>query len=163
MRVLRILAVAGLAVAAAACTSDDHPTPSIGAADAFTAIVDWQVDRYGPPTTDEALPVVYVTSEDGKTIEATTQAKVAGDTVDIAKVRFADTRGDAIDTTVDGEPVRDDGVLLIVDKFDGKDTTVLIVPITVYRDAADEQRLLVTVRSADGEVAVTSSSVRPSG
>jgi hypothetical protein len=163
VRVLRILAVAGLAVAAAACTSGDPTTPSIGAADAFTAIVDWQVDRLGPPTTDQALPVVYVTSEGGKTIEATTQANVAGSTVDIAKVRFADTRSDAIDTEVDGEPVRDDGVLLIVDKFDGKGQTQVSVGVTIYRDETDEEHLVLTVAGTADGAAVTGSSVRPSG
>ena len=35
-------------------------------------------------------PVVYVATEDGTTIDAGVQAKVAQNTVDIAKVRFAD-------------------------------------------------------------------------
>ena len=163
MRLFRILAVAGLAVVAAACATDDSPTTSVGAADAFTAIVDWQVDQEGPPTTGQALPVIYVTSEDGKTIGATTQAKVAGNTVDAAKVRFADTREDAIDTEVDGEPVHDDGVLLIVDKFDGKGQTSVPIGVTIYRDADDEEHLVLTVTGTGDGAEVTGSSIRPSG
>lgn len=163
VRILRLLVLAGLVLATAACTSDDDPTPSISAAEALTAIVDWQAGRAGPPATDAALPVIYVTSEAGTTIDAGTQAKVAGNTVDVAKVRFADARDDAVDPDVEGEPVRDDGVLLIVDELDGKGVTKMPVGVTVYRDATDEQHLVLTVATTDDRAEVTGSSVRPSG
>ncbi|MFT3851913.1 MAG: hypothetical protein QM733_04135 [Ilumatobacteraceae bacterium] len=163
MRVFRSLALASLVLVAVACTSDDDPTPSISAADALTAIVDWQAGRAGPPATDAALPVIYVTSEAGTTIDAGTQAKVAGNTVDVAKVRFADARDDAVNSDVEGEPVRDDGVLLIVDELDGKGVTQMPVGVTVYRDSTDEQHLVLTVAATDDRAEVTASAARPSG
>ena len=160
---LRILAVVGLTLSAAACTSDGDEPSGIGAADALTAVVDWQVGRIGPPTTGQALPVVYIAAEDGTTIDAAVQAKVANNTVDLAKVRFADVRDDAIDVDVDGRPVKDDGVLLIVDEFDVKGSSELPIGVSIYHDAADEQHLVLTVTAGDAGAEVTSSSVRPSG
>lgn len=154
---------AGALVGLAACRSSGPTTPSISSADAYTALVNWQVGQIGPPTTDLPLPVVYVTAEDGGTIDASTQAKVAANTVDTAKVRFADERADAIDAATEGEPVKDDGVLLIVEKFDGKGTTSVPVGVTVYRDANDEQHLVLTVVATDDGAEISSSSVRPSG
>src|SRR6478609_4439574 len=142
MRALRMLAVVGLVVSAAACTSDGPEPPSVGTADAFTAIVDWQIAKAGPPTTDQPLPVIYVTGADGSSIDASVQAKVAANTVDVAKVRFTDVVDDAIDVGTEGEPVKDDGVLLIVDEFDGKGVTSLPIGVTVYHDASDEQHLV---------------------
>ena len=129
----------------------------------YLAIVHWQVGRAGPPTTDAPLPVIYITSENGKTIDPGVQAKVANKTVDIAKVRFADERDDAIDTDVEGEPVKDDGVLLIVDDFDTEGVTQVPVGVTVYHDADDTEHLVLMVTAGEEGAEVTSSSVRPSG
>ncbi len=164
----KVLVAVVLALSAAACTSDGGgtTTTSIGAADVYTALVDWQVgmiEGSGPPVTDAPLPVVYIAAEDGSTIDPKTQAKVAENTVDRAKVRFADSQDDAVDSDLDAAPVKDDGVLLVVAKFDGKNTNSVDVPVTVYHDADDEHRLLVTVTSNADTVSVTSSSVRPSG
>jgi len=158
-----ILAVL-VTVALGACRSDDGGTsPSVSTSDAYLAIVDWQVDRAGPPTTGTPLPVIYITSENGKTIDPGVQAKVASKTVDVAKVRFADQRDDAIDTDVEGEPVKDDGVLLIVDDFDTADVTEVAVGVTVYHDADDTEHLVLIVTAGEEGAQVTSSSVRPSG
>ena len=152
------------AVALGACTSEsaDQP-PTVRAADAYLAIVEWQVDSAGPLTTGESLPVVYITAEDGQTIDAGVQAKVAQNSVDVAKVRFADARGDALDTHTDGEPVKDDGVLLIVDPFDAKGAVDVPIGVTVYHSADDQQHLVFVVSATDAGAQVTSSSVRPSG
>jgi hypothetical protein len=160
---LRILAVVGLMAAASACTSDGDEPAGLGTADAFTAIVGWQVAQSGPPTTGQPLPVVYIAADDGTTIDPSVQATVAGNTVDMAKVRFADARDDAIDVDVEAKPVKDDGVLLIVDKFDPKGATDVPVGVAVYHDASNEQHLVLTVAAGDQGARVTSSSVRPSG
>jgi hypothetical protein len=164
MRARWILAVVGLAATLGACASSsaDEP-PTVGAGDAYTAIVNWQVGQFGPPTTGAPLPVIYVTAEDGQTIDPGVQAKVANKTVDVAKVRFADVRNDAIDADVEGEPVKDDGVLLIVDKFDTKGASSLPIGVTVYHDADDTRHLVLVVAATDTGAEVTSSSVRPSG
>ena len=158
-----MLAVVGLVASLAACTSDGDAAPSVGTADAFTAIVDWQIAQAGPPTTDQPLLVIYVTGADGATIDASVQAKVAANTVDVAKVRFTDVVDDALVGNTEGEPVKDEGVLLIVDEFDGKGTTSLPIGVTVYRDANDEQHLVLTVAATTDGAEVTASSARPSG
>jgi hypothetical protein len=164
--------VAALAVAAlAGCSSDATKPRSIGVADAYVAIVGWELGQIGPPPSSGALPVVYVASEDGTTIDAGAQAKVVQATVDTAKVRFTDVRDDAIDKNVAGAPVKDGGVMLIVDKFDGKGRSNLDVPITVYTTKADQQHVTLTlIATAQGATVtsaqrapVTSASPPPSG
>jgi hypothetical protein len=158
----RIVAVALAALAG--CSSDASPKPrDIGTANAYVAIVTWELGELGPPATNASLPVVYVASEDGKTIDAGAQAKVVQATVDVAKVRFTDVRDDAVDNRLDGAPVRDGGVMLIVDKFDGKGKSRLELPITVYKTEEDQQPLIVTlIATADGAT-VTAASPPPSG
>ncbi len=58
--------------------------------------------------------MIFVVADDGATIEVGVQADVAAATVDWATVRFADDVADVFDPDLDGEPVRDDGVLLLI-------------------------------------------------
>lgn len=153
--------VAAVVVALAACTSDASPRPEIGAADAYLAIVKWELGRQGPPPTDAALPVIYITSSNGQSIDAGVQAKVAKNSVDEAKVRFADTAKDATEVDQPDAPVHDDGVLLIVDPFDGTDRSQLQLPITVYRRNADQQRFTLSLLAGPNGVSVTAA--QPSG
>ena len=106
------------AFALASCDSDDAaPADVVGSADAITAAVAWQADEQEPVLDDNGeplLPVIFVVAGDGTTIDVGVQADVAGATVDWATVRFADRATDAFDPDVEGEPVRDDGVMLLV-------------------------------------------------
>ena len=89
----------------------------VGSADAITAAVAWQADEQEPVVDDDGeaqLPVVFVVAGDGATIDVGVQADVAADTVDWATVRFADDIADTFDPDIEGEPVRDDGVLLLI-------------------------------------------------
>ncbi len=99
-------------------TGDDAaPADVVGSADAITAAVAWQADEQEPVLDDKGeplLPVIFVVAGDGTTIDVGVQADVAGATVDWATVRFADRAADAFDPDVEGEPVRDDGVMLLV-------------------------------------------------
>ena len=115
-----LLAVAGvLGVAVAACDSDDDPAPgsTVGAADAITAIVAWQAGEQEPVLDEDGepqLPVIFVVADDSTTIDVGVQAAVAEATADWATVRFADGVSDAFDPGLEGEPVRDDGALLLL-------------------------------------------------
>ncbi len=104
--------------AIAACDSGaDEPSDVVGSADAITAAVAWQAGEQEPIVDDDGesqLPVVFVVADDGATIDVGVQADVAADTVDWATVRFADDIADTFDPDIEGEPVRDDGVLLLI-------------------------------------------------
>lgn len=164
MRVLRLVllaAVVALLGVSSGCTSDAAPNPVIGAADAYVAIVVWQIGQQGPPSTAANLPVIYLAASNGKSIDAGVQAKVAKQTVDRAKVRFADTVEDATDTKVDGAPVRDDAVLLIVDPLDDPARSQIQLPVTVYRSTTDSARYRLTLVAADAGVSVTAAQPMP--
>ena len=100
------------------CDSDDATaTDVVGSADAITAAVSWQAGEQEPVIDDDGevqLPVIFVVADVGATIDVGVQADVAGATVDWATVRFADDVTDTFDPDLEGEPVRDDGVMLLV-------------------------------------------------
>jgi hypothetical protein len=95
----------------------DDQSRTVDPADAITAAVAWQADEQEPVLDDngeQQLPVIFVVADDGATIDVGVQADVAAATVDWATVRFADDAADTFDPDLDGEPVRDDGVMLLV-------------------------------------------------
>ncbi len=102
----------------AACDGDDTVTSgAVGSADAITAVVAWQAGGREPvldDNGDERIPVIFVVAVDGAAIDVGVQADVAAATADWATVRFADDVADTFDADVEGEPVRDDGVMLLV-------------------------------------------------
>lgn len=110
-------AVAALVVGAgllAGCSDDPEPGV-VQRTDAITAVVMWQADEQEPALDDRGqpqLPVIYIVSADGKTIDVSVQAAVTEATTDDAIVRFADDADDAFDSAVDGAPVHDGGVML---------------------------------------------------
>jgi hypothetical protein len=113
-----IVAALLAAVIGGACNGDDtEPSDVVGSADALVAVVAWQADEQEPVLDDdgaELLPVIFVVPDSGATIDIGVQADVAAATVDWATVRFADDVADAFDPGLEGEPVRDDGVALLI-------------------------------------------------
>jgi hypothetical protein len=104
-------------VVAACDNGADESSDVVGSADAITAAVAWQAGEQEPVVDADGeaqLPVVFVVADGGATIDVGVQADVAADTVDWATVRFADDAADTFDPDVEGEPVRDDGVLLLI-------------------------------------------------
>jgi hypothetical protein len=105
-------------LAIAACDdSDPGTTDVVDPAAAITAIVAWQADEQEPVLDDDGepqIPVIFVASDDGVTIDVGVQADVAAATVDWATVRFADDVADAFDPGIEGKPVREDGSMLLV-------------------------------------------------
>jgi hypothetical protein len=103
-------------LAIAAC-DDDVATDVVDVADAITAVVAWQADEQEPVLDDDGeprLPVIFLAPGDGVTIDVGVQAEVAAATVDWATVRFADDITDAFDPDIEGEPVREDGSMLLL-------------------------------------------------
>lgn len=116
----RWAAAVGLVAAAAlgaGCDDESTPADTVDESAAYTAIVEWQAGEQDLIENDDGtleLPIIYVVAADGDTIAVGVQANVAKATVDVADVRFADDSAEAFDTGVDGEPVIDHGVLLVV-------------------------------------------------
>jgi hypothetical protein len=106
-----------LGAVAVACSGSEPPTGDVQPASALTAIVEWQAAE-SPPIVDANgtthLPVIYVVPASGDTIDVGVQAQVAASTADVASVRFADDSRDVFDAGIEGQPVIDDGVMLLV-------------------------------------------------
>ncbi len=115
----RVIAAFVLGLAAAACTNDSGSTSpdEVTPADAYGAIIRWEVAEQEPVVDangEEQLPVIFLATAGGGTIDIGVQAAVVESTVDEATVRFADDPSDAVDDGQDGEPVRNDGVMFVV-------------------------------------------------
>ncbi len=146
-------AIALLAFGGVAC-DDDTATddPNVQPADAYTAIVEWQVGVQ-EPVIDESgevvLPVVYVVADDGSTIDVGVQADVAAATADWATVRFADDPTDTFDPDVEGEPVRDDGVMLLTGPLPDASPSI-DVSVVRYVAVDDSATFIVEVTATQG-------------
>jgi hypothetical protein len=108
-----------LAVLAIAACDDGDPveTNVVDTADAITAIIAWQADEQEPVLDDDGeplQPVIFVVPDGGATIDVGVQADVAAATVDWATVRFADDVTETFDPAIEGEPVRDNGSMLVI-------------------------------------------------
>ena len=133
----------------------------VGPADTLTAVVRSQVDET-EPVLDEGgepvLPVMYVVSEAGGTIDVGVQAAVVEQTVDDAVVRFADERAEAIDDELEDEPVKDDGVLLIVAELPDAAPSVTVAVVR-YRNVGDSEALDMKVTAGPTGVDVTATPI----
>jgi hypothetical protein len=153
------LAIALFAVAGCSDGSDTTPDANqVVAADAYIAVVDWEVSEHDPVMDEDGdveLPVVYVAPADGETIDVGIQAAVVEATVDIAIVRFADEAAEALDADTEGEPVKDDGVLLIVGDLPEPSRTIELVVVR-YQSIEDDSMLTVEITASADGAAVTS-------
>lgn len=165
--------LAGAVAFGTACDGDDDPgstsptddsvVTEIGRGDAIVALVQWHVGDTEPVVDDagdEVLPVVYVASDSGDTIDVGLQAAVAERTVDDAVVRFADERAEAIEEGVDGDPVKDDGVLLVLGEMPEPGPSMTFA-VTRYRTVDDEETLDVEVTATDTGADVTATPATP--
>lgn len=156
----------GLAGLTAGCGSDDdpQPTPDVSAAEAYIAIVRWEAaqERAGSDEDDD-LPVIYLRAESGDTVDIGVQAEVVEATADDIVVRFSDDSDDSLDADLEGEPVKDNGVLLIVGDLPSGEATMDAVVRryeTIEKDttfrvgivASDEGAKVVDQAVQDGEL-----------
>jgi hypothetical protein len=131
------------ALVVTACDSDNSTTTTdvVEPADAITAMVAWQSDERPPVLGDDGnaqLPVIYVVTDDGAVLDVGVQANVAAATVDWATVRFADDVTDTFDPDLTGQPVRDDGVMLLVGAMPEPAPTVELDLVRFYSAAGGE-------------------------
>jgi hypothetical protein len=118
-RSARRAGVALVALLAIASCDDagDTPVGVVDAADAITAVLAWQAQEQEPVVDADGepeLPVIFVVAGDGAVIDIGVQADVAESTHDWANVRFADDVADTFDADLEGEPVKDEGAMLLV-------------------------------------------------
>lgn len=164
VRACALVALSTLAVLGG-CGSDDPTSSSeVSVADAYNAAIRWYLQGVpAPPDTTETKPtVVYVAPANGKPIDVQTQADVAAemsDMDDVVIVRFADARDDALELDIEGQPVKDDGVLLLVGEVEEGPPPVQL-DVGVYHNTDDEGLYSMTItRVGDSFVASTVSSI----
>jgi len=137
------------AFALASCDDDETPAGAVGPADAITAVVAWQAGEQEPVIADDGevqLPVIYVVADAGTTIDVGVQAAVAASTVDWATVRFADDIADTFDPGLEGEPVRNDGVMLLVGPIPDPARSIELTLVR-YTALNDGEPVVVTIVS----------------
>jgi hypothetical protein len=133
----------------ASCDDDETTADVVEPADAITAVVAWQTDEQDPVIADDGevqLPVFYVVADAGTTIDVGVQADVAESTVDWATVRFADDVADTFDPDLEDEPVRDDGVMLLVGPIPEPARSIEL-PVVVYTAVDDGEPYVVEIVS----------------
>jgi hypothetical protein len=131
---------------------------------AYIAIVQWEVGQTEPVIDEEGNvepPVIYLASVLGGTIDVGVQAGVVATIHDTAVIRFADDPRDARDQGLEGEPVKDEGVMLVFDEFE-PDQPVIEARISRYRSVDDvaSWRLEVTAGD-DGDMVTSAATVDP--
>jgi hypothetical protein len=148
---LGVLAVVG-------CTSD--PTPQSGTVapeTAYVAIVRWEIEQNEPVLDEDGdveIPVIYLAAASGETVDVGVQANVVATVDDTATIRFADQAADALDDEAVGEPVKDDGVLVVIDEFEiGQPTAD--ARVMRYRSIDDETRWILELTATEAGVDVT--------
>jgi hypothetical protein len=154
----KLLGVAALFAVAAITACDSNgaaATDVVGAADAITAVVAWQADEQAPVFNDqgnELLPVIFVVADSGATFGVGVQAAVAAATVDWATVRFADDVADTFDPRLEGEPVRDNGALLLIGLMPEAATSI---ELSLVRYGAAEAGEAFTLKITSNDASTT--------
>jgi hypothetical protein len=121
---------------ASACTPADPVDGKAREASVLELIVAAVVDEeFGERDELDPLPVLYVVGRDGK-VPFDVQAAVAAAMIDRVDLRFADTRAEALDETLDALPVRNAGRLLTVGPIPVAGTSIE-VGFEVYADLVD--------------------------
>jgi len=145
LRRLRGLAVLFVAAAlATGCgTNDPAPASDVDAAAALIAVVEWQIGD-GEAVVDDAgvvlLPVIYLAAGDGGTFDVGVQAAVASAVAEVAVVRFTDDVADAFDSSVEGEPVIGDGVMLLIGAIP-EPARVIVLPLERFTSSDTSEAL----------------------
>lgn len=149
--------VAVALVALAACSSDGGTRPDVRTAGIYEAALRWVLAaETQPPAAEDDLPVVYVVSANGRSIAAQAQVAVVDAMNEDATLRFTDAREDALDVDVDGRPVMDEGVLVIVGPV--ADGSPVDLEVEVYRDQADDRAYMLRVSGGGDNWRVTAAS-----
>lgn len=136
------------------CTSDPEPErATVTPTDAYTAIVRWELERTEPVIDGDGnieTPVIYLAADSGGTVDVRVQADVVSNIDDAAVIRFADNSLDARDENLDNRPVKDDGVMILIDEFE-PDQREVEVRIVRYQSIDDDNVWILKLTAiADG-------------
>lgn len=141
--------VACLLVAFASCSSDGGPDPDLRTAGIYEAALRWALETDSrPPPDDGHLIAVYVAPSDGNSIATEAQLEVVNTMRDEATLRFTDAQVDALEEDLEGRPVKDDGVLVIVGLV--ADRSPFDLEIEVYLNEVDDRSYVLRMAS-DGD------------
>lgn len=155
-RAWRVAAAAAALLAIVGCTSDPEPGRStVTPSDAYTAIVRWEIERSERVVDSDGnveAPVIYLAAGSGGTVDVGVQADVVSNIDDDAVIRFADDARDARDDDLDNEPIKDDGVMILIDEFEPDQAKVdgRIVRYVSFDD--DDAWVLEITATDDGAV-----------
>lgn len=142
------------------CGSDSEPRVKAG--EGYSAVVSWAVrQQYPNRTEDDPTPLVFITTTDGSTISATTQAKVIRDAGDQVKINFVDKREDAIDANDPVEAVKDDGLLLAVGPIPSSARSSVQIDASLYANYVDKSTWRLLLVADDSGVRVTQEEEQP--
>ena len=162
-RAARSVAAAAVAVLAlVGCTSDAEPErATVTPSNAYTAIVRWEIEMSEPVIDADGnveAPVVYLAASSGGTVDVHVQADVVSNIDDAAVIRFVDDARDARDEKLDDEPVKDDGVMILIDEFE-PDQTNVDARIVRYQSIDDDNAWILELTTTDEGAAVASATL----
>lgn len=144
------------------CTSDPEPERStVTPTDAHTAIVRWELERTEPVIDADGnieTPVIYLAADSGGTVDVRVQADVVSNIDDAAVIRFADNARDARDENLDNRPVKDDGVMILIDEFE-PDQAEVEVRIVRYESIDDDNVWILELTANDDGATVGSATL----
>jgi hypothetical protein len=162
-RVARSVAAASVAVLAfIGCSSDPEPErATVTPTNAYTAIVQWEIERSEPVVDADGnveAPVIYVAAGSGGTVDIHVQANVVSNIDDAAVIRFADDARDARNEELDNEPVKDNGVMILIDEFE-PDQAKVEARIVRYQSIDDDNAWILEVIATDDSAVVASANL----
>jgi hypothetical protein len=144
------------------CTSGTEPErATVTPTDAYTAIVRWEIEQNEPvidPDGNADTPVIYLAAGSGGTVDVRVQANVVSNIEDAAVIRFADDARDARDETVENEPVKDDGIMILIDEFE-PDQARVDARIVRYRSIGDDNAWILEVTATGDGADVVSATL----
>jgi hypothetical protein len=154
----RTMSAAAAALLVVGCGAATHDSEPDRVADVYEAVLSAVVALEAPPANGEPAPVVYALPDGTEAIPAGVQVQVVKALKDDMDLRFADERVEAVDSSRDGEPVHDDGVLVTLGAVPPAGS-LIEVPVDVYWTLAHHRAVVVTLTA--GSTTWTVSSVAP--
>ena len=156
------LGVAIAVLALVGCTSDlETERATVTPTKAYTAIVRWEIERSQPRLDADGnveAPVIYLAASSGGTVDVHVQADVVSNIDDAAVIRFADDARDAREERLDNEPVKDNGVMILIDEFEPEQAKVE-ARIVRYQATDDDNAWILHVTATKSSAAVSSATL----
>ncbi len=101
-------------------------------------------------------PCICMAGGPGGTVDVRVQANVGTNIDDAAVIRFADDARDSRGENLDNEPVKDNGVIILIDEFE-PDQANVEARIVRYRSIDDDNAWILRVSATDDNATIASS------